>query len=84
MNKENCTLKLVAEIILYYDARSKKHQNGYDGVATPILKKCNTIISKPHSYICNKSIQTGVFPNRLKYSILEPLFKNGNRPSISN
>jgi len=26
MNKENCPLKLVDEIILYYDARSKKHQ----------------------------------------------------------
>ena len=27
MYKENCALKLVDEIILYYDARSKKHQN---------------------------------------------------------
>ena len=27
MNKKNCALKLVDEIILYYDARSKKHQN---------------------------------------------------------
>ena len=27
MNKENCALKLVDEIILYYDARSKKYQN---------------------------------------------------------
>jgi len=26
MNKENCALKLVYEIILYYDARSKKHK----------------------------------------------------------
>jgi len=26
MNKENCTLNLVDEIILYYDARSKKHK----------------------------------------------------------
>ena len=26
MNKENCALKLVDEIILYYDARSKKHK----------------------------------------------------------
>ena len=26
MDKENCELKLVDEIILYYDARSKKHQ----------------------------------------------------------
>ena len=30
MNKENCALKLVDEIILYYDARSKKkHQIKY-------------------------------------------------------
>ena len=27
MNKENCALKLVDEKILYYDARSKKHQS---------------------------------------------------------
>ena len=26
MNKKNCALKLVDEIILYYDTRSKKHQ----------------------------------------------------------
>ena len=26
MNKEKCALKLVDEIILYYDARSKKYQ----------------------------------------------------------
>ena len=27
MNKENCALKLVDEIILYYDTRSKKTSN---------------------------------------------------------
>ena len=27
MNKENCALNLVDEIILYYDALSKKHQS---------------------------------------------------------
>ena len=30
VNIENCALRLVDEIILYYDARSKKHQiTGY-------------------------------------------------------
>ena len=29
-NKENCALKLVDEIILYYDARSKKHKKNYN------------------------------------------------------
>ena len=45
---------------------------------------CNSSISKPLSYIYNKSIQTGVFPNCLKYAIIKPLFKDGNRSGISN
>ena len=28
----NCALKLVEEIILYYDARSKKHQKNVEAV----------------------------------------------------
>ena len=32
MNKENCALKLVEEITLYYDARSKKLQNIYKNI----------------------------------------------------
>ena len=34
MNKENCALKLVDEIILYYDARSQKHQKKYIYIIT--------------------------------------------------
>ena len=36
MNKENCALKLVDEIILYCDARSKKHQ-----IALQRFKMCS-------------------------------------------
>ena len=35
MNKENCELKLVDELILYYDARSKKHKENNDFVKNP-------------------------------------------------
>jgi len=45
---------------------------------------CNSLISKPLSYICNKSIQTGVFPDCFRYESVKPLFKNGDRSSISN
>ena len=34
----NCALKLVEEIILYYDARSKKHQIKLDML--PVLRMC--------------------------------------------
>jgi hypothetical protein len=61
-----------------------KDSSGYDGISTKILKMCNLLISKPLCYICNKSIQTGVFPDCLKYSIVKPLFKNGDWSSILN
>ena len=41
MNKEICALKLVDEIILYYDARSKKHQINRPLIFTPPQKKEN-------------------------------------------
>ena len=43
-----------------------KYSSGYDGVSTKKLKMSNSLISKSLSYICNKSIQTGVFPYRLE------------------
>ena len=52
-------------------------QVGMMGVSTKILKMCKSLVHKPLSYICNKSIQTGVFPDHLKYAIVKPLYKNG-------
>jgi len=54
------------------------------GVSTKILKMCSSLVSKPLPYICNKSIQTGVFLERLKCAIVKPLYKNGDSPGISN
>jgi len=39
MNKENCVLKLVGEIILYYDARLKKHQSNSIRFSGSLLPK---------------------------------------------
>ena len=38
MNKENCALKLVDEIILYYDARSKKNKKILTAASTGFLE----------------------------------------------
>ena len=45
MNKENCALKLVDEIILYYDARSKKHRINLPFSLTVL--KVHRLINKP-------------------------------------
>jgi hypothetical protein len=36
------------------------------------------------NYICNKFIRSGTFPTDLKYSIVKPLFKKGDRENMAN
>jgi len=46
MNKENFALKLVNEIILYYDARSKKHQNTSLVISRLVIPKMRNVSDK--------------------------------------
>ena len=41
-------------------------------------------ICSPLTHISNKSISTGIFPEKLKYSIMKTLFKKGGRTTPSN
>jgi len=36
------------------------------------------------TYICNKSISAGIVPEHLKYSIIKPLYKKGDKTNASN
>jgi hypothetical protein len=49
-----------------------KFCNSYDEILVNILKISAHFISSPLSYICNRSFSTGVFPTRLKYSVIKP------------
>ena len=45
-----------------------------------ILKISASYICSPLCYVLNKAIMpTGNFPSRLKYCIVKPIFKKGNR-----
>lgn len=57
---------------------------GYDEISVKILKWSAPFISSPLAYICNKSLETGFFPSRLKYSTVIPIFKTGDRLDIGN
>ena len=61
-----------------------KNSCGYDEISTKILKISCPFISSPVNYICNKMLIWGVFPDRLKYTIIKPLHKNDNRCEVSN
>jgi len=61
-----------------------KKSDGYDKLSVKILKQSAPCISSPLTYTCNKYYSLGIFPYRLKFSIVKPVFKNGDRYNISN
>ena len=61
-----------------------KSSYGYNEISTKILKINSLFISSPLSYICNKMLLWGVFPDRLKYAIIRPIHKNNVTCEISN
>jgi len=72
------------EIISIIKFLKTKNSSGYDEISTKLLKISANYICSPLTYICNKSISTGIFPERLKYSIIKPLFKKGDKTDPSN
>jgi len=61
-----------------------KNSHGYDEISTKLLKLILPFILSPLTHICNKSFSLGIFPDRLKYSEIKPLFKKGDTLNISN
>jgi len=80
--KHHCTFTREIENII----RSLKSSNscGYDEVPSKLLKSCSYFISVPLNYVSNRTLFTGVFPDRLKCTIIRPLFKKGKKDDISN
>jgi hypothetical protein len=49
-----------------------------------MLKASMPYIISPLTYISNESLAQGIFPDTLKYAIIKPIFKNGNKDKASN
>jgi len=61
-----------------------KNSHGYDEISVNILKFISPYISSPLYHMCNKIFSSGIFPERLKYAIIKPVFKSGDRSNVSN
>jgi hypothetical protein len=66
-----------AELISIICSLNNKTSSGYDGISNKLLKFCGPFISRPLSYIFNKSLSLGIFPDRLKSAVVKPLYKTG-------
>ena len=57
---------------------------GYDNISFNIVKKCFGVLHKPLLHIFNCSIQTGIFPEKLKIAGVTPFFKGGDNRELGN
>jgi hypothetical protein len=53
-------------------------------MSTKILETSCPFISSPLNYTCNKLLIWGVFTDRIEYTVIKPLHKNGDRCEVSN
>jgi hypothetical protein len=73
-----------AEVKTIIMSLKPKNSTGYDGIPNKILKHCVHFISKPLTYIYNCSLTTGIFQERCKFAIVQPIYKKGERIEINN
>jgi len=57
---------------------------GYDSLSNKVPKLCSSQITKPITYIYNKSLTCGICPDCLNYSTIKPCFKKGDKSQVSN
>jgi hypothetical protein len=78
---KNTTTYKINKII---NSQKNKTSHGYDEISDKILKASAPYILSPLTYIVNKILSSGIFPDRLKYSEVQPIFKKGKKMEISN
>jgi len=81
VNFKNTSAKEIENII---KSLKGKESHGYDEITTKIFKISASFISFPLTYIFNKAMKSGIFPLRLKYALIKPIFKNGDKNKIAN
>jgi len=72
------------EIEKIFKSLRTKNTCGYDEISNCIIKLTAPFIFPPLTHICNAVLSTAVFPDRLKYAVVKPIFKKGNKQEISN
>jgi hypothetical protein len=61
-----------------------KNSSGYNEITIKIIKISKPFIISPIINICNKMLSQGTYPERLKFSLIRPIYKSGNSSSPSN
>ena len=61
-----------------------KTSSGHDNISNVMLKRLNESTITPLSMIFNKSLEEGIFPERMKLADVVPMFKSQDRSECTN
>jgi hypothetical protein len=78
---KNITSKEIKKVIASFPS---KNSTGYDEISMKTLKISAPFISSLLCYIFNKAVLYGKFPTRMKYSIIIPIHKKGDKKNCGN
>jgi hypothetical protein len=67
------------ELIKIIQSMKKKKSAGLDEISTYLLKKKYTSHNKVAVNLVNVSIREGIFPSKLKKSVVKPIYKKGGK-----
>jgi len=72
------------EIEIMNIIKSFKPKNSAEckGTSCKLLKCCAHITSTSFIHICNSSLKSGKYRERLKYSTVKPIYKKGNKTNM--
>jgi hypothetical protein len=73
-----------AELAKIINSLKSKGSYGYDAVSVKLLKLSSPCIISPLTYTGNKMLDSGIFPDRLKFAEIKPLCKGGDRKPPAN
>lgn len=73
---------IAEDIIQIIRTLRNSKSTGVDGITTKVIKYVGSIISLPLSHIINLCISSGIYPNKLKTSIIKPIFKKEDRENM--
>jgi hypothetical protein len=77
-NKINWKYATSYEIEKIIRSLKTKNTSRYDEIANRIIKSSSEYIISPLAHICNVILNTGIFPERLKFARLNQYLKKGN------
>ena len=79
---ENCLTEEECKNAFFSPKTNKSPR--YDNVHVNVIRNIYNELKTPPMNIFNLSLNTGIFPDRMKVAKVTPIFKKGEKSSISN